>query len=202
ERQQACGTDLGVEARLGRLADLAASANPSREQVQLGTLAQAFDETDVGAALDDEEEPQAHAGAISPCAAWRSTSSSPFTCVSSVRAAAARRAPAASRARSRGSATQRTMAVASATGDACPAGARHPVSPSISQSGMPPAAKPTAGTPAAAASIPTNPNGSGQRLGTTSASASANSAARPASSTHPVNRTVTGGVEPAGVEAC
>ncbi len=47
-----------------------------------------------------------------------------------------------------------------------------PCWPSISQSRMPPTSKAAAGTPARAASRPTNPNGSGHVLGTTSRSAS------------------------------
>lgn len=57
------------------------------------------------------------------------------------------------------------MAAASAAVSA--SGASRPVTPSSSQSGMPPTAKPTTGRPRAMASIPTMPKGSGQRDGTT-----------------------------------
>ena len=46
-------------------------------------------------------------------------------------------------------------------------GASSPFTPGYNQSGIPPTAKETAGTPYCAASSPTRPNGSGQRLGMT-----------------------------------
>lgn len=62
-----------------------------------------------------------------------------------------------------------------------------PFTPSFNQSGMPPTAKATVGTPCKPASKPTKPNGSGHRLGTTIRSQALNISLRRFSSSHPVN---------------